>query len=215
MSHHFTIQKHSIYDISQGDGWTRQNVSPSEGSMVKHLPVVLALGCISALTGMGQQLPVAEQPATAADVERYFDAAHVRDATQRILAVVAVQVRQTLHDQILQTPGMPADAEQTIQKHLDMMNKNMASVQEDMLKIMETAYEKHFTKGDMDAMVAFYSSPTGQKLMLEQPEITAESMQASARILKKLMQQNRQEIQDQIAEIQENGNQGAAASPKR
>jgi uncharacterized protein len=190
-------------------------LSPSEGNMVKHLLVVLALCCISAATCMGQQLPATGQPATAADVERYFDAAHVRDTTQRTLAVVTVQMRQTLHDQILQTPGMPADAEQTIQKHLDVMNNNMAGVQEDMLKILETVYEKHFTKGDMDAMVAFYSSPTGQKLMLEQPEITAESMQASAPILKKLMDQNRQEIQDQIAEIQENSNPDAAASPKR
>jgi uncharacterized protein len=183
--------------------------------MLKHLLVVLGLCCFSAATCVGQQLPAADQPATAADVERYFDAAHVRDTMQRTLAVVTAQMRQTLHDQILQTPGLPADAEQTIQKHLDMMNKNMASVQEDMLKIMETVYEKHFTKGDMDAMVAFYSSPAGQKLVVEQPEITAESMQASAPILKNLLDQNRQEIQDQIAEIQENSNQGAAASPKR
>jgi uncharacterized protein len=180
---------------------------------MKHLLVALGLCFFAVATCVAQQLPAADQPPTAADVERYFDAAHVRDTIQRTMAGVSMQMRQTLHDQILQTPGLPADAEQKIQKRLDMMNQN-ASVQEDMLKIMETVWEKHFTKGEMDAMVAFYSSPTGQKLVLEQPEITAESMQASAPILKKLVDQWRQEIQDEIAEMQQNS-PPAAIPPKQ
>lgn len=150
------------------------------------------------------QVPAADQPATDADVERYFEAAHVRDTTQRTMAAMTVQMQQILHNQVLDTPGLPADAEQKIEKHLELMNKNMASVQDEMLKVMVAVYEKHYTKGDIDAMIAFYSSPTGQKMILEQPAITAESLQASSGILKKLMDEARQQINDEIDEMRQN-----------
>jgi uncharacterized protein len=150
------------------------------------------------------QVPAADQPATDADVERYFEAAHVRDTTQRTLAAMTAQMQQIVHNQVLDTPGLPAGAEQKIEKHLELMNKNMASVQDEMLKVMVAVYEKHYTKGDIDAMIAFYSSPTGQKMIQEQPAITAESLQASSGIIKKLMDEARQQISDDIDEMRQN-----------
>lgn len=46
----------------------------------------------------------------------------------------------------------------------------------EMLKVMIPVYQKHFTHNDLNAMIAFYSSPVGQKLVRELPAITAESM---------------------------------------
>ena len=34
-----------------------------------------------------------------------------------------------------------------------------------MMQSMVPAYQKHFTKGDIDNLVAFYSSPTGEKVI--------------------------------------------------
>jgi hypothetical protein len=47
-----------------------------------------------------------------------------------------------------------------------------------MLDAEVPIYEKHFTKGDVNALIAFYSSPTGQKMMRELPEIMSETMQS-------------------------------------
>jgi hypothetical protein len=54
-----------------------------------------------------------------------------------------------------------------------------------MMQAMVPAYQKHFTKADMDNLVAFYSSPTGEKLLREMPSIMAESMQDMMPIMTK------------------------------
>ena len=47
-----------------------------------------------------------------------------------------------------------------------------------MLEDAVPVYQKHLTKTDVDAMISFYSSPTGQKLLREMPAIMSEGMQA-------------------------------------
>jgi len=39
-------------------------------------------------------------------------------------------------------------------------------------------YQKHFTNGDINNLIAFYSTPTGQKFLHEMPAVTAETMRA-------------------------------------
>ncbi|MGA7512456.1 MAG: DUF2059 domain-containing protein, partial [Candidatus Sulfotelmatobacter sp.] len=39
-------------------------------------------------------------------------------------------------------------------------------------------YQRHFTKTDIDAFTAFFSSPVGQKYLHEIPEVSAETMRA-------------------------------------
>jgi hypothetical protein len=64
---------------------------------------------------------------------------------------------------------------------------------------MVPVYQKHLTKGDIDGLVAFYSSPTGQKMLKELPEIMAESMQTMMPILRKSMDGMGQRMQEEIA----------------
>ena len=47
-----------------------------------------------------------------------------------------------------------------------------------MLSDMIPVYQRHFTKPDIDALTAFYSSPPGQKFLHEMPSVTAETMRA-------------------------------------
>ena len=61
-------------------------------------------------------------------------------------------------------------------------------------------YQKHLTKGDIDALVAFYSSPTGQKMLRELPAIMAETMQAMMPSIEKYMETVRQRIDEQFAQ---------------
>ena len=52
---------------------------------------------------------------------------------------------------------------------------------------MVPVYQKHLNKSDVDAMSAFYSSPTGRKLLREMPAMTAESMQAASPRIQAMM----------------------------
>ena len=47
-----------------------------------------------------------------------------------------------------------------------------------MLSDMVPVYQRHFTKSDIDALTAFYSSQPGQKFLHEMPAVTAETMRA-------------------------------------
>ncbi len=47
---------------------------------------------------------------------------------------------------------------------------------EDMIEDMTAVYQRHLTGADVDAMIAFYSSPAGQHLLDAQPSIMKEYM---------------------------------------
>jgi uncharacterized protein len=49
---------------------------------------------------------------------------------------------------------------------------------DEMEQALIPAYQKHFTHGDLVAMNGFYSSPVGQKVLHELPDVMQESMQA-------------------------------------
>ncbi|HXX19761.1 MAG TPA: DUF2059 domain-containing protein [Candidatus Acidoferrum sp.] len=173
---------------------------------MKRLPIVLVLCLFAATTCVAQQSD-ADQPATKADIDRYYDAMHVRDLMKSTMDAVSKQMRQMMHDQIQKTPNLPPDAEEQIDKMYDKMLKQMPI--DELLDAMEPVYAKHFTKGDIDAMIAFYSTPVGKKMLAEMPAITQEAMAASSGVIRKFMDQAMQEAQDQLAQMQKSAQPGA------
>jgi uncharacterized protein len=72
---------------------------------------------------------------------------------------------------------------------------------EEIVEAMVPVYQKHLTKGDVDHLVAFYSSPTGQKFLREMPAITSEAMQATMPLIRQTMDAMTRDVQQQIAEM--------------
>jgi len=70
-----------------------------------------------------------------------------------------------------------------------------------MLDSMVPVYQKHFTKGDLQALTAFYSSPSGQKILREMPAITTEAMQNMMPIMREYMDKMTTNLQTQIAQM--------------
>jgi hypothetical protein len=56
---------------------------------------------------------------------------------------------------------------------------------DEMLEAMVPVYQRHLSHSDVRAIIEFYSSPTGQKLIKETPAMMAEGMQAVQPILQK------------------------------
>ena len=139
-------------------------------------------------------------PASKADVQRFLDAMHTRDTMMQMMTVMKNQERQMIHQEIAQQKNLPPDFEAKEDKMMDDVWNNIPF--DDFVQVMIPVYQRHFTKGDMDALVAFYDSPTGQKMVKELPAITAETMQASSGIFQKMMAQTMQRVQEQIAQVQ-------------
>ncbi len=125
-----------------------------------------------------------DSPATKADVERYFQIAKSNDMMKKLMATMEQSMHQLMHEQYLKHKGeLPADYESKMTAKMDEMYESMPI--DEIIQAMVPAYQKHLTKGDIDNLVAFYSSPTGAKLLRELPSITAESMQDAMPIILK------------------------------
>jgi hypothetical protein len=146
-------------------------------------------------------------PATKEDIARYFEVVHSRQMVDQMMAVMSKSVHQLTHDQYLKNKDkLPQDFEEQANKHVDEMFENMPW--DEMMQAMMPAYEKHFSKGDIDSLVAFYSSPTGQKLLRELPGILSDSMQAMTPILEKYMESVKERVNDEFAQaLKDSGKQ--------
>jgi hypothetical protein len=125
-------------------------------------------------------------PSTREDVVHLFDMMHLKEQTRRTMDLMAVQVREMTKQAVKQRH--PAASEQELARVTTMTDELLKNYPvEEMLDDIMPVYQKHLSKSDVEAMLAFYSSPTGQKLLQDQPAIVSESMQAMSGRMERLM----------------------------
>jgi|SRR5271169_293844 len=156
-----------------------------------------------------------DSPATKADVERYFQAVKSHDMMKKMMATMTQSMHQMMHEQYLKhQDDLPADYESKMTAMMDDMFANMPM--DEMMQAMVPAFQKHLTKGDIDNLVAFYSTPTGEKLLREMPSTMAESMQDAMPIMTKYMDTVKQTLvkktEAMIAESKKQPNASAPAT---
>ena len=84
----------------------------------------------------------------------------------------------------------------------DVMRESLGTAAiNEMLAATIPVYQHHLTKSDLDAMMAFYSSPVGQKILREQPAMVQESMEASAGIQQRIARAMFQKIGERVAKM--------------
>ena len=143
---------------------------------MKKVCLVLAAGFILCLPGIAQQNP-ADAPATQADVERYLQVVHSKEMLVQLADDMSKPIQKTIHVECLKHQDvLPPDFEARMNNLMNDMLKNMPW--DEIFKAMMPAYQKHFTKGDLDAMIAFYSTPTGQKVLRETPGLMIDTTAA-------------------------------------
>src|SRR5436190_9577604 len=121
------------------------------------LVVVMAV-CI----GWTQQAP--SDNATKEDIDKLFTALHLRDLMQNVMTASMQQSKQIAHETIRKKDPRVTEAElQRMDTFLDNFTKtvDMSGMLDDMIPV----YQRHLTKQDVSAMLTFYDSPTGQKIL--------------------------------------------------
>lgn len=162
---------------------------------MKNLLVTLLLCLALCATGLAQN--PADQPATKADVDRYLEAVHSHEMMDQMVVAMSKPMQKMLHEQYEKNKDrLPADFEARTSKEMEDMLKNIPW--DDMLEAMVPAYQKHFTKGDMDALTAFYSSPTGQKVMREMPGLMADSMEIMMPMVNKHVEKVAHQMEEEV-----------------
>ncbi|HVZ85084.1 MAG TPA: DUF2059 domain-containing protein [Terracidiphilus sp.] len=129
-------------------------------------------------------IPPEDQP-SAQQLARLFEVMQVRRQVQNVQKSIADLAEGQIHAQIEATnaqspsrsrltPSQRATIDQLLQKYIEKA-VSLYPVDE-MLNDMTPIYQRHFTREDVDAIIAFYSSPAGQHMIAAQPQIAREYM---------------------------------------
>lgn len=118
---------------------------------------------------------------------KLLDLLQVRDSLQVTLDAVKKQMRTSAEDQFREKILNPSPEQlKSIRAIVDDVFGDLSA--DDMIKDVVPVYQKHLTRGDVRALVAFYSSPAGQKILREQPAMVRESMEAAGASQQKKME---------------------------
>lgn len=178
--------------------------------MKRILLVLLAIISICSRS-LAQQSP-ADSPASKEDVQRYLEVVHSHEMMSKMMDAMVQPLHQIMHEQYEKNRDrLPADFEVRVNREVDSFIRDFPW--DEILQAIIPVYQKHFTKGDVDNLVAFYSGPTGQKLMREFPVITAESMQAMMPIVQRKMQALQQHMQQEAAKMIKESQRKSGQSP--
>jgi hypothetical protein len=155
--------------------------------MKKVLAVALFL-MLALAPALAQDAASDNTPATKEDIDALFVTMHIREQMRNMMDLMAKQSKQMGMDSLKKK--MPDIS----QKDLDRMDAMMDRVLKDfdvngMIDDMVPVYQRHLTRADVAAMAAFYKTPTGQKMLREQPQMAAEAMKAVQPRMEKMMSQ--------------------------
>jgi len=143
--------------------------------------VMLAM-ILTVATGWTQQSSPADAPSSKEDIQRLFGALHIRERAELIRENSQNQARKMANEIVEKGLSEASQAERApVQAMIDEMVDGVEKAYpvDAMLQDMIPIYQRHLTKDDCNELIAFYSSPVGQKILRELPAITSESMQVS------------------------------------
>jgi uncharacterized protein len=141
--------------------------------------LVLSTCCLALSLGAGAQTTVAIAPdaASKGDVKKLFDVMASREQMSQLMQQVFAQMRKMNREEIKKRRPEMTEADLTrMDEQSEDLIKNFPL--DEMLNDMIPIYQRHFSKSEIDALTAFYSSPPGQKFLHEMPAVTAETMRS-------------------------------------
>jgi hypothetical protein len=130
------------------------------------------------------EIPVEDQ-ATPEQVERLFQVMRIRQQTESVMKQMSTMMQQQVAQGMKQgdadapdgnklTPEQLAERQKLMEKLMDRA-MHVYTVDE-MLADMTPIYQRHISKSDIEAFIAFFGSSSGQHFLDQQPLIAKEYM---------------------------------------
>lgn len=132
---------------------------------------------LSMSAGAQTTVSIAPDAASREDVKKLFDVMASREQMSQTMQQVFAQMRNLNREEIKKRHPEVSEADLArMDRQSEDLMKNFPL--DEMLGDLVPVYQRHFTKPDIDALIAFYSSSAGQKFLHEMPAVTAETMRA-------------------------------------
>jgi hypothetical protein len=166
--------------------------------MKKRFVASMCLAVALSLPSFSQQLPVADTAPSKDEVQRFLDLMQVRARMVQMVDGMREQGKRGAEAALRAKIHNPTpDQLEKATKIGDAIFQDLPI--DEMVDAVVPIYQRHLTKADLDAVIGFYSSPTGQKLLKESPAMMSEAMKAGGDIMLKRMPELNQRIETQIA----------------
>jgi len=159
--------------------------------MIKQIVLAAALAASVPTIAIAQASAPAATPSAAALAKAHelMTAMHVEELTRRALEGQMKAMTGGLANQLLQSgqfpPAMAQDPEfrAIFQRYLDTVSgkvqSSMNASMPQIVEIMTRVYATNFTPAEMDDMLAFYRTKTGQVVLAKLPDVTAQAAVAT------------------------------------
>lgn len=172
---------------------------------MKQISLLFLLTLLALAPAWAQDAASSDVPATKEDIQNLFTTLHIREQMHSIMEISARQSMQTVRETLKQR--LPNASDSDLDRATAMTNTLLKSLDLDgMLDDMVPVYQRHLTRSDVAAMSAFYETPTGQKLLREQPAMTAEAMKAVQPRMQKM-------LSDLMDQAEKNARESGSHSP--
>ena len=135
-----------------------------------------------------QKRQAANEKASEAQVLKLLDMLQIRDNLKITLDAMKTQMQHGSEQMLREKIARPTDEQvKSVDKIVD---EEFAKISmDDLVRDVVPIYQRHLTRSDVAALIAFYSSPVGLKLRREQPAMMKESMEATSAGQREKMEQ--------------------------
>jgi len=173
---------------------------------MRKLSTIAVFLSMLSVAGLAQSIEAAGFTPSKEEVLKFLVVLRIKAQLAQYFDGVAKQAKHGAEDGFKRkvpdaTPAQLAE----VDKFAEGLFKNMPV--DEMVDAMVPIYQKHLTKEDLDGILAFYSSPIGQKLLREQPAMMQEGMQAGGEI-------GRRRLGDMMQQMDEFTSKLAQEQPK-
>lgn len=172
--------------------------------------------------GAATAIPPEDQP-TKDQLMKLFDAMRIRQqmATMHgmVRSMVEGQLREQMNAITSETSGSRLSPEQRARAQrvtAKYVEKSIGLYPDDeMLGDMATIYQRYLTREDVDAMIAFYSSSSGQHLLDAQPRIAQDFMPLVMQRVQERSKVLTAEMMKELNEVMQSPKPAPASPPKQ
>ena len=162
---------------------------------------ILLAALLALLATAGPSL--AQQPADDARIDRLIEISRTRQTLDAMLPQIEASQRQ-MAAQMAGDRELDAAQQQRLDRILEgsaaAIRKAMAW--ENLAPMYRDIYRQTFTGEDIDAIIAFYETPTGQRMLDKMPELMQNTMAAMQRLVVPMLQDMERELAAEVSAAQ-------------
>ena len=150
---------------------------------MKKLQFAVVVVLLSSLLGSAQQAVDTEKPTTE-QVRQFLDIMQIKPLMFQIVEGMKAAQKKGAEETFKHlVPNARPDQLERVYSLTDETFRDFPI--DEMIDAIIPIYQRHFTRADLDVIIGFYKSPTGQKFLRERPAMTAEGMQAGQDVMLK------------------------------